>query len=76
MDSYEKVRRFTEKTLMPKLEFFKSIGFSKDHLGSAISRDPTLLVRSLEKHINPSYNQLKIVLLTDEKVLAVVKRTS
>ncbi|CAI9761132.1 unnamed protein product [Fraxinus pennsylvanica] len=65
-----------EKTLLPKLEFFKSIGFSKDTLRSTISRDPTLLVRSLENHIIPNYNFLKSVLLTDEKVLAAMKRTS
>ncbi|KAL2507691.1 Mitochondrial transcription termination factor family protein [Forsythia ovata] len=65
-----------EKTLLPKLEFFKSIGVSKVHLGGTISRDPTLLTRSLENQIIPNYNYLKSVLLTDEKVAAAVKRTS
>ncbi|KAL2507726.1 Mitochondrial transcription termination factor family protein [Forsythia ovata] len=65
-----------EKTLLPKLEFFESIGVSKIHLWGTISRDPTLLTRSLDNHIIPNYNYLKSVVLTDEKVSAAVRRTS
>ncbi|KAL3849785.1 hypothetical protein ACJIZ3_011667 [Penstemon smallii] len=65
-----------EKTILPKLEFFHSIGLSKSVLAATISRDPTLLTRSLENQILPSYNFLKSVLLTDEMVASSMKRTS
>ncbi|KAL0371414.1 UNVERIFIED_CONTAM: hypothetical protein Sangu_0459500 [Sesamum angustifolium] len=65
-----------EKTLLPKFEFFQSIGVSKDLLAKIISREPTFFTRSLENQIIPNYNFLKSVLGTDERVAAAMKRTS
>lgn len=63
-------------TLLPKLEFFHSIGISSSDLARILAADPTILTRSLEKQIIPSYNFLKSVLQSDEKVVAALKRTS
>lgn len=59
-----------EKTLLPKLVFFKSIGVSTHD----IAKNPILLGRSLENQIIPSYNFLKRMLLSDEEVAAALKR--
>ncbi|XP_038681251.1 uncharacterized protein LOC119982118 [Tripterygium wilfordii] len=62
--------------LSPKLEFFLSIGISRADLARMLSSDPTILTRSLENQIIPSYNYLKSVLLTDEKIFSAMKRTT
>ncbi|KAI7983700.1 hypothetical protein LOK49_LG15G00321 [Camellia lanceoleosa] len=65
-----------EKTLLPKLEFFQSIGVSRTDLARTLSSNPTLLTRSLENQIIPSYNFLKGVVQSDKKVVSALKRTS
>ncbi|EEF41626.1 conserved hypothetical protein [Ricinus communis] len=65
-----------QNTLLPKLEFFYSIGASNSALARALSSDPTLLTRSLENQIIPSYNFLKSILLSDEKIVSALKRTT
>ncbi|KAL5550591.1 hypothetical protein UlMin_000767 [Ulmus minor] len=49
----------SEKTVLPKFEFFKSIGISSPDLVVAISRNPRLLSQSLEKSIVPFYDVIK-----------------
>ncbi|XP_031259294.1 uncharacterized protein LOC116117386 [Pistacia vera] len=66
----------TQKTLLPKLEFFHSIGVSQSDLTRTLSSDVTLLTRSLENQIIPSYNFLRSVLLSDEKIVSALKRTT
>lgn len=66
---------FKEKTLLPKLKFFQSVGFPMAHLATAVARDPTVLCRSLEKQLIPSYNFLKSVLLTDERVAIAMQQS-
>ncbi|XP_059438576.1 transcription termination factor MTERF15, mitochondrial-like isoform X1 [Corylus avellana] len=63
-----------EKTLLPKIEFFRSVGVSSSDLSEILSSNPLLLARSLQKQLIPSYDFLKTVLLVDEKVLATLKR--
>lgn len=65
-----------ENTLLPKLDFFLSLGISSSDLARTLSSDPTLLTRSLENQIIPSYGFLKSVLLSDEKVVSALKRTT
>ncbi|KAI9080315.1 hypothetical protein K1719_037709 [Acacia pycnantha] len=62
--------------LLPKLEFFYSIGISRSDLARILATDPAVLKRSLEKQIIPSYNFLKSVLLSDGKVASALKRTT
>ncbi|KAF9594424.1 hypothetical protein IFM89_031026 [Coptis chinensis] len=64
------------KTLKPKLEFFNSIGLSDPDLAKVISRDPFILMLSLENRIRPSISFLKAILRTDSDVLNVIKRTT
>ncbi|KAG2693486.1 hypothetical protein I3760_08G099800 [Carya illinoinensis] len=63
-----------KKTLLPKIEFFRSIGFSCSDLPRFLSSNPPLLSRSLEKRLIPCLDFLKSILLKDEKVVSSVKR--
>ncbi|XP_052204824.1 transcription termination factor MTERF15, mitochondrial-like [Diospyros lotus] len=63
-----------DKILLPKLEFFRSIGLSSTDLPRIIWASKGLLFRSLEKQLIPCYNFLKSVLLLDENVLKMLKR--
>ncbi|KAL1196775.1 Transcription termination factor MTERF15 [Cardamine amara subsp. amara] len=62
--------------LLPKLRFFLSIGVSKSLLARTLASDPTILTRSLVNQLIPSYNFLKSVLETDEKIVAALRRTT
>ncbi|XP_041016777.1 transcription termination factor MTERF15, mitochondrial-like [Juglans microcarpa x Juglans regia] len=64
-----------EKTLLPKIEFFRSMGASRSDLSRILSLNPALLRRSLERHLIPCYDFLKSVLILDEKVVTVFKRS-
>ncbi|XP_057963738.1 uncharacterized protein LOC131154920 [Malania oleifera] len=64
-----------EGTLLPKLQFFLSIGVSGTDLAKIISRGVCILSLSLENQLIPYYNFLKSeFLLTDEQVVRVLKR--
>ncbi|GFZ04621.1 mitochondrial transcription termination factor family protein [Actinidia rufa] len=65
-----------DKTLLPKLKFFHSIGVSRTDLARTLSLDPNILTRSLENYIIPCYNFLKSVVQSDKKVVAAMKHTS
>jgi mTERF domain-containing protein len=65
-----------EKTLLPKIEFFRSKGASSSDLPMILSRNPLLLARSLKNYIIPSYDLLKSLLLVDQKVLTTFMRSS
>ena len=65
-----------EKTLLPKLEFFCSMGFSSARVASMLSPDPSLLGRSLEKVLIPKYNFLKSVDISNEDAIKVLRRSS
>ncbi|CAN6697225.1 unnamed protein product [Malus baccata var. baccata] len=64
-----------EKTLMPKLEFFASLGVSKGDLAKALAYGPKLLSTSLEKQIAPTYDFLRS-LLSQKNVISVLRRDS
>jgi mTERF domain-containing protein len=64
-----------EKTLLPKIEFFLSVGVSSSDLPGILSSNPSLFARSLKKHLIPCYDFLKSVLLVEEKVLTTLKRS-
>ncbi|CAA0828180.1 Mitochondrial transcription termination factor family protein [Striga hermonthica] len=60
-----------EQNLTPKLEFFRSIGIPLPVLADKLSRQPSILTRSLKLSIIPSYNFLKELLKSDESVARV-----
>ncbi|KAB2627360.1 hypothetical protein D8674_020978 [Pyrus ussuriensis x Pyrus communis] len=64
-----------EKTLLPKLEFFASLGVSKGDLAKTLAYRPKLLSTSLEKRIAPTYDFLRS-LLPQKNVVTVLKRGS
>ncbi|KAI8522733.1 hypothetical protein RHMOL_Rhmol13G0019900 [Rhododendron molle] len=58
-----------ENILLPKVEFFKSIGITSADLAKVCSSCPTLLTCSLSNQIIPVYNYLKhVILLNDMQV--------
>ncbi|KAM1941447.1 hypothetical protein ACFX13_029024 [Malus domestica] len=65
-----------EKTLLPKLEFFTSLGVSEEDLATTLGNEPILLARSLEKQILPTYNFLRthftLALMQNRKKFAQV----
>ena len=63
-----------EKTLLPKLEFFYSKGFSSHDLTNLVSKYPPVLRRSLENHIIPSFNYLCNLVESQERTIALIKR--
>ncbi|GFQ03348.1 transcription termination factor 3 mitochondrial [Phtheirospermum japonicum] len=63
------------KTLLPKLQFFRSIGVPLPVLAQKLSVQPSVLTRSLENSIIPLYNYLKSVLGLDERVIHVFTRS-
>ncbi|GAB2293421.1 hypothetical protein Dimus_027621 [Dionaea muscipula] len=65
-----------EKTLSPKVEFFYSIGFTKQDLVNFLCRNPTLWTRSLKHHLIPLHSMIKGVLQYDDKVVLCLKRAS
>ncbi|XP_004309705.1 PREDICTED: uncharacterized protein LOC101313174 [Fragaria vesca subsp. vesca] len=65
-----------KKTLLPKLEFFCSIGMSRLDLAKIMTYNPNLLTRSLENSLIPCYNFLKSVVISDVKVVRTLKQNS
>jgi mTERF domain-containing protein len=64
-----------ENTLLPKIEFFRSIGVIGSDLPRILTLSPDLLRRSLNNHLIPCYDFLKSVLLVNEKVITTMKRS-
>ncbi|CAN6697229.1 unnamed protein product [Malus baccata var. baccata] len=64
-----------EKTLLPKLEFFASLGLSEGDLAKTLAYEPNLLSTSLEKRIAPTYDFLRS-LLSQKTVVSVLRRGS
>ncbi|PIN05044.1 Mitochondrial transcription termination factor, mTERF [Handroanthus impetiginosus] len=62
-----------EKTLLPKLHFFHSIGVPVDVLAKILSSYPTILHRSLENYLIPLYDYLKALVQTDKRVVNMFK---
>ncbi|GMP87792.1 hypothetical protein CsSME_00040024 [Camellia sinensis var. sinensis] len=66
-----------QKTILPKLEFFRSIGLSSTDIPRVICATycQALLSRSLENQLIPCYNFLKSVLFLDQNVIKMLKRS-
>ncbi|XP_059652926.1 uncharacterized protein LOC132300020 [Cornus florida] len=63
-----------EKTLLPKIEFFQSKGVLTEDIAKILSATPSILRRSLENHVIPSYNFLKELLKSEAKTNAAIKQ--
>ncbi|XP_010943661.1 uncharacterized protein [Elaeis guineensis] len=64
-----------DKTLQPKLEFYRGIGLSGAALAKLLSGIPHLLLRSLEKRLLPNFHLLKSMLDTNENVISAVRNS-
>lgn len=65
-----------EKILLPKLEFYRSIGFLGADLPKKLSMNPSMLMYSLKNRLIPWSDFLKSVLIFDQKVLTTFKSHS
>jgi mTERF domain-containing protein len=61
------------KIFKPKLELFKSLGFSDPEIAKLLSARPSILRRSLENKIIHCVQELRRILGTDENVLEAIK---
>ncbi|XP_027931123.1 transcription termination factor MTERF2, chloroplastic-like isoform X1 [Vigna unguiculata] len=62
-----------EKTLLPKLKFFNSIGVSNSIIHRIALEDPVILQRSLEKCLVPRYEIIRSIVRDDRKVVSVLR---
>ena len=65
-----------KNTFLPKLDFFGSVGFSRDDLASIFSSQPSLLNRSLEKFWFSSIISSISVHVSNEGAMKFLKKTS
>ncbi|XVF62638.1 hypothetical protein PTKIN_Ptkin09bG0024400 [Pterospermum kingtungense] len=63
-----------DKTLLPKFEFFHSLGISGSDLTTLISTSPALLKVSLESKLVSNFNALEELLNSKDKAIAAIKR--
>ncbi|KAK7304998.1 hypothetical protein VNO77_42896 [Canavalia gladiata] len=63
-----------EKTLLPKLKFFHSIGVFDSDMPRILLGNPLILARSLEKCIIPRYEILRGIVLHNEKVVSILRK--
>ncbi|KAK9912761.1 hypothetical protein M0R45_036605 [Rubus argutus] len=64
-----------EKTLLPKLQYFSSLGVAREDLAEAVASNASLLGRSLEKQIIPALKFLKSM-VSEKTVIALLKKRS
>ncbi|OMO95371.1 Mitochodrial transcription termination factor-related protein [Corchorus olitorius] len=65
---------FDVKNLSPKWEFFLSRGFSSPDLAKYLTKFPTVLRRSLDKHLIPCFNLLSNLVQSDDNAVKVLQR--
>lgn len=63
-----------DKTILPKLEFLQSVGFSSFDIPKLVCASPRILHRSLRNRLIPVYNFLKNLLHSSEDVVVAVKQ--
>ncbi|KAK9923665.1 hypothetical protein M0R45_032072 [Rubus argutus] len=64
-----------EKTLLPKLDFFGSIGLTGTALAQALCGNPIVLKMSLENSIRPCYDIVKTLGIPDDKVTRFIQKS-
>ncbi|GAV60854.1 mTERF domain-containing protein [Cephalotus follicularis] len=62
-----------QKTVLPKFEFFHSMGVSSADIVAMFYGNPYLFCKSLERNIIPCYQYLKSLLIVDKKVVQTFK---
>ncbi|XXG50844.1 hypothetical protein AAC387_Pa02g4758 [Persea americana] len=62
------------KTLKPKVDFFRGLGLSDAYITSLITSDPVILSRGLETQIIPAMNFFRDLLHTNENAIKAFRR--
>ncbi|XP_061355359.1 uncharacterized protein LOC133299878 [Gastrolobium bilobum] len=62
-----------EKTLLPKLKFFHSIGVSTSDLPRIFIINPSFLTKSLKNNIIPRYEIIRSLVRSDKEVVSALK---
>ncbi|WOG84859.1 hypothetical protein DCAR_0104044 [Daucus carota subsp. sativus] len=62
-----------EKLLKPKLDFLLSMDMSHAMVVRTVTRDPRILARSLNKHLIPTFDQLKDIIGCGPNAVALLK---
>ncbi|XP_028755457.1 uncharacterized protein LOC114714845 [Neltuma alba] len=65
-----------EKTFLPKIEFFKSRGVLSSNIPRIICSCPRIMARSLRKQLIPSFDLLRDVFRSDEKLIKTLQKYS
>ncbi|XP_044491988.1 transcription termination factor MTERF15, mitochondrial-like [Mangifera indica] len=65
-----------ERSILPKFEFFKSLGITDAEIASVCSSIPAILSHSLKNLLIPNFKFLKSVLLSDENVIRAFRKKS
>ncbi|KAK9734266.1 hypothetical protein RND81_04G127300 [Saponaria officinalis] len=65
-----------EKTLKPKLKFFKDEGFSESDLVQVLCKIPSILNCGLNSRIVPTIHALKEIVICDDDVILFLKKSS
>ncbi|RVX20574.1 hypothetical protein CK203_002820 [Vitis vinifera] len=56
-----------EETLLPKIEFFNSIGIRGPDFTRILTQNPNIWFRSVKKRLAPCYDFIKSVVLSEDK---------
>ncbi|PRQ39162.1 putative transcription regulator mTERF family [Rosa chinensis] len=64
-----------EKTILPKLEFFSSIGLSGNDIARALCSNPSILKRNVDRSLRPCYDIIKSILVSDLEVAVFFKNS-
>ncbi|GMY13135.1 transcription termination factor MTERF6, chloroplastic/mitochondrial-like [Fagus crenata] len=64
-----------EKTIRPKIEYFKSLGIRGPDLPKLISSNVLILLSSLEKQIIPTFDFVKGIIVTNENLIYALKQS-
>ena len=62
-----------EQTLLPKIEFFNSIGITGPDFTRILTQNPNLWIRSINKRLAPCYDFIKGVVFSEDKAVASLK---
>ncbi|KAK9734264.1 hypothetical protein RND81_04G127200 [Saponaria officinalis] len=65
-----------EKTLKPKLKFFKDEGFSESDLVQVLCENPSILKNGLNSRIVPTIHALKEIIVCYDDVILFLKKSS
>ncbi|XP_068662218.1 transcription termination factor MTERF9, chloroplastic-like [Aristolochia californica] len=64
-----------DSNLQPKIQSFLDMGFSSSDIASLFVLNPTILERSLDNYLKPTFSVLKKLLHTNDHIMKALKRS-